>query len=108
MLKRRLELLRAGGAGLLQLAGDGVMPLAPASRRALAQRGQKFDIKSDIKGYKEDVWNEFEITLTGTKVEFKCNGEVARMANTKVEKSVFGVRAEFGPIQIRKLRVKGG
>ncbi|HUR53640.1 MAG TPA: family 16 glycoside hydrolase [Gemmataceae bacterium] len=71
-------------------------------------RGQKFDIKSDIKGYKEDAWNEFEITLVGTKAEFKCNGELARMANTKVEKSVFGIRAEFGPIQIRKLRVKGG
>lgn len=71
-------------------------------------RGQKFDIKSDIKGYKEGAWNEFEIVLVGTKCEFKCNGEVARSANTKSEKSVLGIRAEFGPIQIRRLRVKGG
>lgn len=71
-------------------------------------RGQKFDIKADIKGYKEGAWNEFEIVLVGTKCEFKCNGEVARSATTKSEKSVLGIRAEFGPIQIRKLRVKGG
>lgn len=71
-------------------------------------RGQKFDLKADVKGLKEGAWNEFEIVLSGTKVEFKCNGEVARTATTKVEKSTFGVRAEFGPVQIRKLRVKGG
>jgi antitoxin component YwqK of YwqJK toxin-antitoxin module len=71
-------------------------------------RGQKFDIKADVKGYKEGAWNEFEIALVGGKCEFKCNGEVARTATTKNEKSVLGIRAEFGPIQIRKLRVKGG
>jgi len=72
-------------------------------------RGQKFDIKTpDVKNLKEDEWNTFEITIKAGKVEFKTNGEVMRAATTKVEKSILGIRAEFGPIVIRRLRVKDG
>jgi hypothetical protein len=71
--------------------------------------GLKFDIKKeDVKNLKWDEWNEFEIVADGDKVEFKCNGQTQRTANTKVEKSTLGVRAELGPMQIRKMRVKQG
>jgi hypothetical protein len=70
-------------------------------------RGTKFDIKTpDIKNFKEDEWNQFEISIQGTKAEFKNNGELQKTLMTKGEKSTFGIRAEFGPIEIRKLRIK--
>ncbi len=70
-------------------------------------RGTKFDIKTpDIKNLKQDEWNEFEIVIQGSKAEFKNNGETQKTLNTKVEKSTFGIRAEIGPIEIRKLRIK--
>ena len=70
-------------------------------------RGQKFDIKTpDVKNLKEDEWNTFEIAIKAAKVEFKTNGEVMRSATTKVEKSILGIRAEAGPVVIRRLRAQ--
>jgi hypothetical protein len=72
-------------------------------------RGQKFDLSyENVKNMKEGKWNPIEITLKGGKIEFRVNGEVVRSANTKSDKSMFGIRAEFGAIQIRHLRVKEG
>ncbi|HJZ53918.1 MAG TPA: DUF1080 domain-containing protein [Gemmataceae bacterium] len=72
-------------------------------------RGQKFDLsKENVKNIKFGEWNQIEIAVTGDKVEIKSNGETARSATTKVEKSTFEIRAEFGPIQIRRLRIKEG
>lgn len=72
-------------------------------------RGQKFDLsKANVKNMKVGEWNPVEITAKGGKVEFKVNGEVIRSANTKLDKSTFGIRAEFGAIQIRHLRVSEG
>jgi hypothetical protein len=70
-------------------------------------RGLKFDLKKpDVKNMKEGMWNEFEIILQGNKAEFKCNGEVQRTATATMPSTVLGVRAEFGPIQIRRIRFK--
>jgi hypothetical protein len=72
-------------------------------------RGQKFDIvKSEVKNLKEGQWNQFEIVIKGEQIEFKNNGEVQRRARVKRAGTVLEVRAEFGPIQFRRLRVKGG
>ena len=72
-------------------------------------RGQKFDLsRENVKNMKTGEWNPIEITLRGGKIEFKVNGEVVRSAATKNERSTFGIRAEFGAIQIRHLRVKEG
>jgi hypothetical protein len=71
--------------------------------------GMKFDLKKeDVKNWKLDQWNDFEIVVTGKKAEFKCNGETQKTLDVKAEKSPLGVRAELGPIQIRHLRVKEG
>ena len=72
-------------------------------------RGQKFDLsKENVKNIKPGEWNQIEIAFKEGKIEFKVNGEVIRTTTTKNEKSTFGIRAEFGAIQIRKLRVKEG
>lgn len=72
-------------------------------------RGQKFDLsKANVKNMKDGAWNTIEIAVVGDKVEIKSNGETARSATTKVEKSPFEIRAEFGSIQIRNLRIKEG
>jgi hypothetical protein len=70
-------------------------------------RGVKFDIKpADVKNLKEGEWNEFEIVVAGEKAEFKCNGQTHRSTATKGAGSPFGIRAEFGGIQFRRIRLK--
>jgi hypothetical protein len=72
-------------------------------------RGQKFDlVKGNVKNLKEGEWNEFEIIIKGDTIEFKNNGEVQRKATLKSESSPLEVRAEFGTVQLRRLRVMGG
>jgi len=72
-------------------------------------RGQKFDLKKpDVKNLKAGEWNSFEIVITGDKAEFKCNGETMRTATVKGKGTVFGLRAELGPMQVRRMRVKEG
>jgi hypothetical protein len=70
-------------------------------------RGIKFDIKSgDVKNIKFDEWNEFEIVAVGKKIEFKNNGEVQKTATASKDSGALGIRAELGPAQYRRLRVK--
>jgi Domain of Unknown Function (DUF1080) len=74
-------------------------------------RGQKFDIipgNKENKNVKEGEWNEFEIIIKGDKIEFKNGGEVQRTGKTKNDSTVFEMRAEFGPIEFRRMRVMGG
>jgi hypothetical protein len=81
----------------------------PGCNNDLFLRGQKFDIKKpDVKNLKEGEWNEFEIIITGDRAEFRNNGEVQRAAMIKSNSSVLEIRAEFGPIQFRRMRVHGG
>lgn len=70
--------------------------------------GSKFDLtKSNVKNLKEGEWNQFEIEVKEGKIEFKNNGEVQRTDKIKADKPTpLEVRAEFGSIQIRRLRVK--
>lgn len=72
-------------------------------------RGVKFDIKKDdIKSLKPGEWNTFEIVSAGKQVEFRANGESIRTAAGKSDTAPFGIRAEFGAIEIRKLEVTRG
>jgi hypothetical protein len=81
----------------------------PGCNNDLFLRGQKFDLKKpDVKNLKEGEWNEFEIVIKGDKIEFRNNGEVQRAGTVKSPSTVFEVRAEFGPVQFRRLRVMGG
>lgn len=70
--------------------------------------GSKFDlVKTNVKNLKEGEWNQFEIIAGDGKVEFKNNGAVQRTDKIKVDKATpLEVRAEYGAIQIRRLRVK--
>lgn len=71
-------------------------------------RGTKFDIVPGAKnkGIKLNEWNEMEIVFKGDTATYKCNGESIGTRPVKADKSAFGIRAEFGPIEIRKLRIK--
>ncbi len=70
-------------------------------------RGLKFDIKkSDVKNLKEGEWNTFEIIVAGDKAEFKCNGESLKTEKTTSGSSTLGVRAEYGPIEFRRIQFK--
>ncbi len=79
----------------------------PGCNNDLFLRGTKFDLKKpDVKNLKEGEWNQFEIIITGEKAEFKNNGETQRTIKTKPGATPLGIRAEIGPIQIRRLRCK--
>jgi 3-keto-disaccharide hydrolase len=73
-------------------------------------RGTKFDIvtsaKKETKGIKMDQWNEMEITFKGDTATYKVGGESVGTRKITAEKGAFSIRAEFGPIEIRKLRIK--
>jgi hypothetical protein len=70
-------------------------------------RGIKFDLtKNNVKNLKEGEWNTLEIIAQGKQVEFKNNGETQRKTAAKTPASPLGVRAEFGPVEIRRMRYK--
>lgn len=71
--------------------------------------GSKFDINpTQLKMVKVGEWNTMDIASSGGTTVFKINGETARSEKAKAEKSPFEIRAEFGPIEIRKMRAKTG
>lgn len=96
---------------LHQFSGDVVIQFeykpGKGCNNDLLLRGLKFDLKpQDVKNQKQDEWNQFEIAIHGDQAEFKNNGEVQRAQKTKSAESGLVIRAEFGPIQIRKLQYK--
>ncbi|HEX3152432.1 MAG TPA: DUF1080 domain-containing protein [Gemmataceae bacterium] len=81
----------------------------PKCNNDLFLHGLKFDIKSpDVKNLKEGEWHTFEIVLVGDKAEYKCNGELLKTMAAKGKATGLGIRAEFGAIEFRRLRVKEG
>src|ERR1700730_2595789 len=81
----------------------------PKCNNDLFLRGTKFDIipgNKENKSVKEGEWSALEIVITGDKVEHKINGDTARTSKTKTQSSPFKLRAEFGAIEIKNIRVK--
>lgn len=72
-------------------------------------RGTKFDVVPGVKEtkhVKEGEWSTLEIIVQGDKVEHKIGGETVRTSKASTPASRFMLRAEFGAIQIRNIRVK--
>ena len=87
----------------------------PKCNNDLFLRGTKFDIvlaadekkkTKENKNVKDGEWNTLEIVVTGDKVEHKINGEVVRTSKAGAKATPFKLRAEFGAIEIKNLRVK--
>ncbi len=74
--------------------------------------GSKFDVKAGAKGsgkgVKLDEWNTMEIVVKGGTADFMINGEKAATQKTKGAKGPLSVRAEFGPINLKNIRVSEG
>jgi Domain of Unknown Function (DUF1080) len=72
-------------------------------------RGTKFDIipgNKENKNVKEGEWYTLEIIVQGEKVEHKINGETVRTSKAGAKATPLMLRAEFGAIQIKNIRVK--
>jgi hypothetical protein len=73
-------------------------------------RGKKFDIvpgKGETKTVEEGKWYTFELIATGDKLEHKIDGNVARTTKgVKATPSAFMLRAEFGAMEVKNIRVK--
>lgn len=69
--------------------------------------GTKFDINPTAKNLKIKVgeWNKMEIVAKGGTVSYSINGEAAGTKKATAEKGPFIVRAEFGGIAIKNMRV---
>jgi hypothetical protein len=69
-------------------------------------RGNKFDIKLDLKTLKPDAWNDLDIVARGDSVTFQINGQEAKATKNKGVGAALGIRAEFGALEIRNIRAK--
>ena len=73
--------------------------------------GTKFDINptaKNLKGIKVNEWNAMEIAVKDKSVEYKVNGEKVDTKKATVEKGPLTIRAEFGGLAIKNLRVSDG
>ena len=74
--------------------------------------GTKFDIlaggKTTLKGVKIDEWNTMEIVVKSGSVDFVVNGTKLSTQKTKSEKGPLFLRAEFGPITYKNIRISEG
>lgn len=69
-------------------------------------RGTKFDIVlKGLKNVKEGEWSTLEISVKGDTVVHKINGDTVRTSKTKTASSPLMIRAEFGIIEIKNIRV---
>jgi hypothetical protein len=71
-------------------------------------RGTKFDINpaaKNLKGIKVNEWNKMEIVVKDGGVEYRINGEKVDTKKTTADKGPFVVRAEFGGVAIKNVRV---
>jgi hypothetical protein len=82
----------------------------PKCNNDILFRGKKFDIipgNNENKTVKEGEWSTFELRATGETLQYKINNEVVRTtANVKAKGTTLVLRAEFGAIQIKNIRVK--
>jgi hypothetical protein len=72
-------------------------------------RKTKFDIipgNKENKNVKEGEWHAFDIIVTGDKIEHKINGETSRTSKADAKATPFKIRAEFGAIELKNIRVK--
>jgi hypothetical protein len=81
----------------------------PTCNNDLFLRGTKFDIipgNPENKKVKEGEWYTFEIVITRTRIEHKINGETVGTSRATDKATPFKLRAEFGALEIKNLRVK--
>jgi hypothetical protein len=82
----------------------------PKCNNDILFRGKKYDIipgDKENKNVKEGEWHTFELRATGETLQYKINGEVVRTtAKVKVAASTLMLRAEFGAMQVKNIRVK--
>jgi hypothetical protein len=80
----------------------------PKCNNDLFLRGTKFDIipgNKENKNVKEGEWYAFEIVVKGDKIEHKINGETARTSKAGSKATPFKLRAEFGVIEVKNIRI---
>jgi hypothetical protein len=74
--------------------------------------GTKFDIvagaKNTTKGVKLGAWNTMEVVVKGGSADFLINGQKAATQKTKADKGPLTLRAEFGAIAYKDIRLTAG
>jgi len=63
--------------------------------------------QKQLKNFKNDDWNDLEITVKGTEATFTVNGEALKPDKMKVPvKGPIGLQAETGKFEFRKVQIK--
>ncbi len=81
----------------------------PKCNNDLFLRGTKFDVipgNRENKNVKVGEWHTFEIVVIGNKIEHKIDGVTARTSKAGAKATPFKLRAEFGALELKNLRVK--
>jgi len=80
----------------------------PKCNNDLFIRGTKFDLtlgSKEGKNLKDGEWATVEIVIKGDAIEHKINGETARSSKTKGGPTPLRVRAEFGALEIKSVKL---
>jgi arylsulfatase len=81
----------------------------PKCNNDIFLRGTKFDIipgNKENKQVKEGQWHAFEIAVNGTEILHKIDGATARTSRAGKLATPLKLRAEFGAVEIKNIRVK--
>ncbi|MCS7045715.1 MAG: DUF1080 domain-containing protein [Gemmataceae bacterium] len=81
----------------------------PKCNNDIFLRGSKYDIvpgNKEHKDVKEGQWYTLEIIVSGDKLEHKVNGQTTRTSKAGSKATPLMIRAEFGAMEIKNLRVK--
>ncbi|MFN4258497.1 MAG: DUF1080 domain-containing protein [Gemmataceae bacterium] len=70
--------------------------------RDYIRRGER----KQLKNFKDDDWNELDITVTGNEAVCKCNGEMLETMKGLPATGGIGLQAETGKFEFRRIRVK--
>lgn len=72
-------------------------------------QGIKFDLTpKQVPNLQQDEWNTLEIAIRDGQAQIRNNQQLLTTKKTKPGATPFGIRAEFGPIRFRNIRVQGG
>lgn len=86
---------------------------APKADSGVYIRGPQLQVRDFIrrgeqkhmKKFKNDDWNELEITVTGTQAVCRVNGEPLRKMKVPAQGGI-GLQAESGKFEFRRIRIK--
>lgn len=85
---------------------SGLFLRGPQLQLDATNQGGLTNVFKNIKNFKEDDWNEIDVTVKGTEATCQCNGESIGKPMKIPAKGTIGLQSEFGKFEFRRIRIK--